>query len=426
MSSHVVSCILIQSHVTTACSHMISYDKADIFPYRSDLTCDCQPALLHSYTSCAPAMPATSKTAASSAAMKVMKAMKAMKVNAKPVMKKVLKRPASGKLSPKELDKLGTASLDDKIALYTKKGNGNIDSFLGSLGKEHRESLWQRFKYARQENAAMAKNYDMVAKGTKSMENKKALLNIFLQLGQSCKGQPYVDAITQLSFSKGSNVSQEWVPFATIMKKYGLQELMRRVQKGTVAVRSDPHDPEEYEFSDVRRVDTESTYESHSANVNRKDKISIEDYMKARSSANVGQLHGFSHNAAAQGFMASIKSGAKSTLALEDHADNEDEDGGETKSNARELEDKAELLTQFKNMGSKGKTASQRVDDMLDIMLTLLKKNPKTADKDVHAMINKRVLALQNLKKNKTLDLDSCKSTLMDAAATIKKVNKLR
>ena len=129
-------------------------------------------------------MPAKVKTATSSAAMKITtttpkKVMKVMKVkHAGPI-----KRP-SAQLSSGSLDRLGTASLDDKIALYAKKGYDNIDGFLSGLAKEQREALWQRFKYARQENAELGKSYDQVAKGTKSMENKKRLLNIFLKLGQ--------------------------------------------------------------------------------------------------------------------------------------------------------------------------------------------------------------------------------------------------
>ena len=220
------------------------------------------------------AMPAVSKTACP-VVMKVVKHV--MKSSMKASTKAVSHKRPAGKLSAKQLDKLGQASLDDKIELYAKKGADNIDGFLGSLGKEHRESLWQRFKYARQENPGLAAKYDAVAKGTKSMDNKKQLLNIFLKLGQSCKGQAYLDAITGLTFSKSSTVSEEWVPFATIMRKYGLQELIRRVQKGSVAVRSDPNDPEEYEFKDVRKIDQEGQTESHSANVNMKDNISIED-----------------------------------------------------------------------------------------------------------------------------------------------------
>ena len=362
-------------------------------------------------------MPAKVKPATSSAAMQTTtttpkKVMKVMKVN----HSGPIKRP-SANLSPSTLGRLGAATLDDKIALYSKKGYDNIDGFLSGLAKEHREALWQRFKYARHENAELGKSYDQVAKGAKSVENKKQLLNIFLKLGQSCRGQPYVDALTQLTFSKGTKTTEEWVPFATISRKYGLQELMRRVKKGTVAVRTDPHDAEEYEFQDVRKLEVGTSHETHNVMVSRKDKISLEDYMKVRSASSAGASLGDS--TAAHGFMAKL-TGSKTALPIEDEA------RGEDTSDEQELEAKAELLTQFKNMGAKGKPALQRVDEMIDMMKALMSKHPKDQDKDVFTMISKRLTALQNLKKDKKMDMESCKATLMDAASTIKKVNKLK
>jgi hypothetical protein len=360
-------------------------------------------------------MPSSSKTASLPKGKKVIKkaVMKAMKsAGAK-------KRPAGNNLNPDSLGKLGEATLDQKIALYSKKGGDNVDGFLQSLAKEQREALWQRFKYARQENPELNKTYDQVAKGTKSMENKKSLLNIFLKLGQTCKGQPYFDALTQMTFNKGTKKTEEWVPFATICKKYGLQELMRRVKKGSVAVRQDPSDLEEYQFQDVRTIDVEGSFETHSANVNKRDKVQIEDYMKVRAASSIS---GFAGSSAAKGFMLTMGAQkAKSSKGVDEPED----DGEDGSPEAQELEDKADLLTQFKNMGPKGKTAAQRVDEMLVIMKALLEKHPKSIDKDVHVMINKRVVNLQNLKKEKKLDLDTCKAALMDAAATIKKVNKL-
>ena len=80
-------------------------------------------------------MPAKVKTATSSAAMKITTTTpkKVMKVkHSGPI-----KRP-SAHLSPGSLDKLGTASLDDKIALYARKGYDNFDGFLSGLAKEKR------------------------------------------------------------------------------------------------------------------------------------------------------------------------------------------------------------------------------------------------------------------------------------------------
>ena len=62
---------------------------------------------------------------------------------------------------------------------------------------------------------------------------------------------------------------------------------------------------------------------------------------------------------------------------------------------------------------------------MLDMMNELLKENPTTKDKALYDMIKKRVLCLQDLKKDKKLCMDTCKAVLLDAAQTIKKFKKL-
>ena len=336
--------------------------------------------------------------------------------------KKVAKKKPASKLNPQNLKVLGEASLDDKIEVYQKKGGDSIDAFLSSLSKEHRESLWQRFKYARQENPDLAKKYEACATGAKSSGTKKTLLNSFLKLGHSCKGTPYVEALTQISVSRTSSTSSEWVPLNTIMKKYGMGELMRRVNRGSVQVRADPSDPEEYEFMDTRKVELDSTTELHTANVQRKDKVSIEDYIKVKSAASIGaDILGGS---AAVGFLTQVK-GGKTALPLKDGAPSDEGDGDDEGDETKKLESQADMLTQFKHMGAKGKTASVRVDEMLEIFKKLIKDHPKDKDKDVHAMLMKRVLCLQNLKKNKNLDLDTCKTVLMDAAQVVKKVNKL-
>jgi hypothetical protein len=210
-----------------------------------------------------------------------------------------------------------------------------------------------------------------------------------------------------------------------IQKKYGLAELMRRVQKGTVLVRADPVDPEEYEFQDVRKVDTDAQCEMNVANVQKKDKIAFEDYIKAKSASSLGDMPG--SGSAAQVFLNSVKGAKSTTPALGNGGDDEyaDDEAEDDHSKAKAFEDAADKLTQFQKLGAKGLTAGQRVDAMLKVLLEMMKSHPKNKDKDIHNMLNKRVQCLQNLKKNKNLDLDTCKTVLMDAAQIIKKVNKL-
>ena len=65
--------------------------------------------------------------------MKVMKAMKVKKAH--------LKRPSADLDLPKKDQGM---SLEEKMELFKKKGNQDVSSFLDSLTKTQRESLWHR------------------------------------------------------------------------------------------------------------------------------------------------------------------------------------------------------------------------------------------------------------------------------------------
>ena len=126
-------------------------------------------------------------------AMKVMKFMKATSGSSK-------KKPTgkSMKLTRKNLATLPGGHegmpLEAKIELYQKKGCNNIDNFLSNLNKEQRGALWQKFNYNRKADPAVLDIWSKKCSGAGSMPDKKKLLNIFMQEGLSCKGQPMATA----------------------------------------------------------------------------------------------------------------------------------------------------------------------------------------------------------------------------------------
>ena len=160
-----------------------------------------------------------------------------------------LKRPAALNLGTVK-DKNQPMSLEEKMESFGKKGNQDVQQFLDSLTKNQREALWQRFASAR---AALRDStaddlWQSVAKGKGSDPQKKKLLGCFLQLGGDLKTKKDHYMKELVSYSKtfgflaakiffspstcqsgwGNTSSQEWVPFQTILKRYGLQECMRR------------------------------------------------------------------------------------------------------------------------------------------------------------------------------------------------------
>ncbi len=173
---------------------------------------------------------------------------KAMKVKSK-----ALKRPAAlnlGKLKGNNQP----MSLEEKMESFGKRGNQDIQHFLDELTKNQREALWQRFASARGalKDSTADDLWQSVAKGKGSDPQKKKLLACFLQLGGDLKTKKDQYMKELVSYSKttgdlaakqdvttpfffnftnlfaGTTSSQEWVPFQTILKRYGLQECMRR------------------------------------------------------------------------------------------------------------------------------------------------------------------------------------------------------
>jgi len=119
----------------------------------------------------------------------------------KKVMKAVMKAAKKGKtqgkkkkLSTQNLSKHAAGSqpmdLQEKIELYQKKGCNNIDNFLSGLSKDQREALWQKFNYNRKSEASVQDFWVKKCNGAGSMPDKKKLLNVFIQQGLTCKGQP--------------------------------------------------------------------------------------------------------------------------------------------------------------------------------------------------------------------------------------------
>ena len=131
-------------------------------------------------------------------------------------------------------------------------------------------------------------------------------------------------------------------------KKYGLAELVRRVQKGSVLVRADPNDTEEHEFQDVRKVDADNQCEMEIANVQKKDKIAFEAYIRAKASSSVRDSD--DAGTAANVFLNKLKVSSQSSVAaLKNVADAEDEgDDSEPNANIQAMCDKADQLTQRK------------------------------------------------------------------------------
>ena len=145
------------------------------------------------------------------------------------------KRPAAaGSKKPAEdaLATLGSAmSLEEKMEVFAKKQNGDVNQFLDQLTSGQRESLWGKFARAREalKDKDVNMQWALHCKGPGSDPNKKALLKVFLEnRGNLKKNDHFMNELVSLSKVHGQRDSEEWVPFAVILQRFGLQEAMRR------------------------------------------------------------------------------------------------------------------------------------------------------------------------------------------------------
>ena len=192
-----------------------------------------------------------------SKAMKLqpMKAMKLQLMKAMKVQKK------QGKLTKKDLENLpqGELSLEEKIQTFKKSANPDMAVFLDSLSPAQRQVLWKRFEYARQEEPEAQSAWTTACRGAGSTQIKQDLLALYLKSDSANKkSQMWFRKLVEHAHVTGSKTTTVWEPFAAIKAHYGIQELMRRVARGTILCRRASDDKAEWEFRKITKEEYET------------------------------------------------------------------------------------------------------------------------------------------------------------------------
>lgn len=87
--------------------------------------------------------------------------------------------------------------------------------------------------------------------GPGSTENKHKLLGVFLkENGKLKNSQAYLNEIGKLCKESGHSVTEEWMPFETMKVAYGLNELCRRLKKGSEA-EQEATDPDVFKADEI-------------------------------------------------------------------------------------------------------------------------------------------------------------------------------
>ena len=337
-----------------------------------------------------------------------------------------LKRPSAKGEGPGEDGE--SMSLEDKIALFQKKGNQDMGKWLDTLTKGQREALWQRFSSARSslKDPEAEKQWGEVAKGKGSMPSKLKLLEAFVKGGMQLKNnQYYQQELVSLTVKSGTQDEEEWVPFYKILKRFGLAEAMRRVKKKTILTRRDPKDPSEWQFQMVKSKTYHVEEQGHTKQAKSEGKMDVAEWMKLKGH---GMLGGGEDDEASQALAdvtgkAQGSKGHKQQLALQDKpSSSEDEPSLEApkskKTKKEEQEDGEAAMAEEVSAIEKAAEKSTRVEMMKKLLVKVGKNAPKEVKKD----LDKHLESLKTMKPKESME--AVKTKLIACAQAVKKAKK--
>ena len=235
--------------------------------------------------------------------------------------------------------------------------------------------------------------------------------------------------LVKLQEVKGEKSTSEWVRFATILKRFGFSEAMRRVRKGSIRTRKDPADEEEWEFQVVKNVEYKRHEVVDAKEATKSGKLEVEQYMKLRSK---GALMECGENDGLEALQSVVPGKRKGLQAIMDkepedaEGDEEKEgedEGGEGKGSPTDKKKDGQVVEAdlLSDQGIKKNEAKRRLGKMLD----LVKKVQKDCkNKAVAAEMKKTVADLEKA-VNKKKSLEEVKKVLYDAAFVVKKAKKM-
>ena len=387
------------------------------------------------------------------AAMKVMKAKKNVKATKKPAASntvtkeiKPLKKPVAC-LTTSSLAthsrSMSDMSVVEKMEYYSqskKMQADGVDAFLTSLSDKDRQAVWQSFAYARSKSADAAKQYAGSCRGVGSDDKKKALLHAFLAAGRDIKSKVYVNEACSLGFTSGTKDSKEWVPFAAILKKYGIAETRRRLSKGSISFRKDPSDPSEYQFLDQRLQMTHEETVSHKHEANKGGASELASWLKLKGYTKPQEITAGMGGDEMASFLSeqgvhkkqkklAITDGLAPFAGMEEEEEQEEEEG-EEKGDGHMLKLKS-MADQLSNVseGTK-KKAKDRLEGMLKVCNAVKAHiecqavgQPSGGNKTkIDKCLEPLEQSARNLKKyltKTTLNMEGAKTVLVEAAKNI-------
>jgi hypothetical protein len=319
----------------------------------------------------------------------------------------IMKKPSSSltkkNLRTLDLDPVSvTLSLDKKIAEFEKKP-ADINGWLARLSKQEREACWKRFEYDRKSVPGAQEGYLQAACGKRSKEVKLDLLKAFLANNCSCKGQAMQQAFMSHGITVGSKSKESWRPFVYMSQYYGVSELFRRVQNGSIAARKNN---DEWEFKLVQTTSYRDEHDNGGFKATASGKLSEEKFQ---------ELQGLSsHNLAMEttgnidkGLIDFLQSKASAPKSL----------GAPSPKPAATMDADVIAADKLSDLGTIGRKAKERLSSAVSLLEKVI---AETDDDDTKLLLGSH---LKGLKKegSGTVSREVIKDKLIKAMQCVKK-----
>jgi len=227
-----------------------------------------------------------------------------------------------------------------------------------------------------------------------------------------CSNIFFVQAIIEMSRTFGQKEEETWLPFQSMVRKYGLAELMRRIQKGSISARKDPDDEDEWQFRDIVVTKYMDNQEKTTRAAEKSGRMDLETWMTLKSKSMANKA--FEPDEGDPTLINFLKSNGskKEVHQIKDSKDPEakvDEEDSDLQ--------KAEKLSQ---LGGAGVKAKAKMEEMIALGKKMLND---LGDKDLKNMLKKKLGMIEKM-KNEKVRIDDVKAVLIDVYTTMKKVKK--
>ena len=248
------------------------------------------------------------------------------------------------------------------------------------------------------------------------------MLGIFLKAGGQIKNsQACFQEMSEISKQTGTKSSEEWVPFKTIKLRFGLAELSRRIQRGTIVARKAEDDENEYEFRVVKKIaySDQSTKEEMKGQTTGKMEVDQWLKLKAQTMNSFSSSSGDAMNALCLNAPhAGGQNKRKGTRSNKQASEEAEESGVE------EVEEDPDVFKaeQLSDAGSVKIKTAEKLNNMHRLLTKVMKETPGKARKILIAPMQQ----LDKLKASKKqLKFEEIKGVLFDCAMAVKQAKKM-